>query len=138
MPPVSQLLGLAGTRDAEMNVQPHIGEVLVADNRKGDMNWCHLCGPLSSQAARQGGVRAVGSVTPTGCFSDYLGFCFPISRKVWLPRYLLSVVRGTLCLDLCVCAYPTHPHTACTCTSPQKPSTCFTLSLFGWNPESFP
>lgn len=85
MPLVSQLLGLAGTRDAEMNVQPHIGEVLVADNRKGDVNWCHLRGPLSSQAARQGGVRAVGSVTPTGCFSDYLGFAFQSQERCGFP-----------------------------------------------------
>ena len=76
MPPVSQLPGLAGTRDAESNVQPHTREVLFADDRKGDSNWCHLRGPLSSQAAGQGGVRAVGSATPTGASLIILAFAF--------------------------------------------------------------
>lgn len=141
MPPVSQLLGLAGTRDVETNVQPHTRAVLVADDRRGDRIWCHFCGPLSSQAARQGGVRAVGSATPTGRFSDYLGFCFQISGKVWLPRYLSSAVRGALCFVLCVCMHAC----VCVCTPPAPPthaslprSPQHTLSPFGWNPDPFP
>lgn len=139
---MSQLPGLAGTRDVETNVQPHTRAVLVADDRKGDPIWCHFHGPLSSQAARQGGVRAMGSATPTGRSSDYLGFCFLISRKVWLPRYLSSAVRGTLlglvCVHARMCVYVYPPPPTCTCKSPQKPSACLTLSLFGWNPDPFP
>lgn len=112
---------------------------LVADDRKGGSNWCPLPGPVSSKAARQGRVRAVGSTTPSGRFSDYLGFCFLISRKVWLPTplwvFAICSQRDTLLGLVCVCTYPTHPHAARTC---RKPSACLTLSLFGWNPDSFP
>lgn len=109
---------LGWCKDQEMSTctAPH----LVADDRKAAQGGVPCLGLYHLRPQGRAGSGGCGFSHSLWRFSDYLGFCFLIS-KVWLPTPLWSIAicsGGTLCLVLCVCARvcvcrgtPTHtPH----------------------------